>query len=78
MTFLLASACGWTLGAVITKLRTFRNIEFSTFTKLYDTGVIPVMNYASAFGNTKNTPRPHIYICEKVTWVVNTYNQEAI
>ena len=43
----LASAGGRALGAVITKFRNFENIGFSTFTKMNDTSVVPVMNYAS-------------------------------
>ena len=57
----LASAGGRALGAVITKFRNFRNIGFSTFTKMYDTSVVPVMNYASEVWGYKE-----YNVCEKV------------
>ena len=43
----LAEAGGWALGGIISKFKTFKNIGFNTFTKLYHTGVVPINKYAS-------------------------------
>ena len=50
----LASAGGRALGAVISKFHNYRNIGFSTFKKLYETSVVPVLNYAYEIWDYKN------------------------
>ncbi len=43
----LAGAAGRALGGVISKFKSLRNVGFETFTKLYHSGVVPVMDYCS-------------------------------
>ena len=48
----LAGAGGRALGAIISKFKQFRNIGYSTFTKLFFTSVSPIIEYASeVWGN---------------------------
>ena len=47
----LAEAGGRALGGIISKFKTFKNIGFNTFTKLYHTGVVPINEYAVEFGD---------------------------
>ena len=57
----LAGGAGRALGAIISKFKYFRNIGHSTFTKLFDTSVIPIIEYgAEVWGYKKYTS------CEKV------------
>ena len=43
----LAGAGGRALGSVISKFKSFRNVGFKTFEKLYMNGVIPIMDYCA-------------------------------
>ncbi len=43
----LSSATGRALGSVISKLKSFRNVGFKTYNKLYHSGVVPILNYCS-------------------------------
>ncbi len=43
----LAGAAGRALGGIITKFNSFRNIGFKTYSKLYHSGVLPIMDYCS-------------------------------
>ena len=50
----LAEAGGWALGGIISKFKTFKNIGFNTFTKLYHTGVVPINEYESGIWGFQN------------------------
>ena len=50
----LAEAGGQALGGIISKFKTFKNIGFNTFTKLYHTGVVPINEYASGIWGFRN------------------------
>ncbi len=41
----LAESAGRALGGVISKFKSFQNVGFQTFNKLYHSGVVPVMDY---------------------------------
>ncbi len=43
----LASAAGSALGAIISKFKSFKNAWFNTFSKMYNSHVIPIMDYSS-------------------------------
>ena len=43
----LASAGGRALGAIISKFKELRNVGYHTYTKLYNSGVAPILEYAS-------------------------------
>ena len=49
----LADSAGRALGNVISKFSSFKNIMFSTFTKLFDTTVWPIINYCSSVWSYK-------------------------
>ena len=44
---ILADAAGRALGAIIGKTKQFKYLGFNTYSKLVDSGVVPVMNYGS-------------------------------
>ena len=51
----LADAGGRALSAIISKFKQFKDFGFETFSKMYETGVIPVVDYGSGiWGFTKN------------------------
>ena len=53
---ILSESGGRALGAVISKFKQFKDVGFNTFSKMYESGVIPVMDYGSGvWGFTKNT-----------------------
>ncbi len=43
----LAESAGRALGGVISKFKSFKNVGFQKFSKLYHSGVIPVMDYCA-------------------------------
>jgi len=43
----LAGAAGRALGGIISKFKSFKNVGFQTFSKLYHSGVVPVMDYCA-------------------------------
>ena len=52
----LSEAAGRSLGSIITKFKQYKNIGYHTFTKLYKTGVISILDYGASvwgFGNHK-------------------------
>ena len=49
----LANSAGRALGSVISKFSPLKNIMFSTYTKLYDTTVWPILNYCSSVWSYK-------------------------
>ena len=49
----LADSAGRALGSVISKFKSFKNIRFSTFTKLFDTTVWPILDYCSGIWSYK-------------------------
>ena len=57
---ILANAGNRALGGIINRLQTLRNVNFSTFSKLYDTGVRPIINYAAAIWSYKNSEKMSI------------------
>ena len=50
----LADSAGRALGSVISKFYSFKNIGYSTFSKLYDTTVWPILDYCSSIWSFKN------------------------
>lgn len=44
---ILAGAAGRALGSIISKFKTFRNVGFKTYEKLYYNGVVPILDYCS-------------------------------
>ena len=51
----LAESGGRALGAIISKFKLFKEMGFNAFTKMFETGVIPVTDYGSAiWGFSKN------------------------
>ncbi len=44
---MLASAAGIALGEIISKFKSFKNAGFNTFSKMYNSHVIPIMDYSS-------------------------------
>ena len=50
----LSEAGGRALGGIISKFKTFKNIGFETFLKLYHTGVVPIIEYASGIWGFQN------------------------
>ena len=44
---ILADSGGRALGGIITKFRSLKDTGYKTYTKLFDTGVVPVLNYGS-------------------------------
>ena len=57
----LAGAGGRALGAIISKFRTYKNIGFKTFTKMFDTCVSPILEYCSGVWGFKDFDK-----CDKV------------
>ncbi len=57
----LASAGGRTLSSVISKFSTFINIGYTTFTKLFESSVTPILDYGSEVWVYKNNVK-----CERV------------
>ena len=50
----LSDAAGRALSSIISKFKSFKDIGYHTFTKLYETGVLSIMNYgASVWGLNK-------------------------
>ena len=50
----LADAGGRALGSLITKFKPYKGIGYSTFTKLYEQGVIPITDYCSSVWGFSN------------------------
>ncbi len=44
----LAGAAGRALGAIISKFKCLKNIDFNTFSKMYQANVIPIVDYSSS------------------------------
>ena len=44
-TYTLSVAAGRALGSIISKFRSLKNVGFETFSQLYHSGVVPIMNY---------------------------------
>ena len=57
----LAGAGGRALGSIISKFRTFKNIGFNTFSKMFDTSVSPILEYCSGVWGFKEFNQ-----CDKV------------
>ncbi len=52
---------GRALGSIISKFKSLKNVGFETYTKLYHTGVVPVMDYSLGIWGFKNYSE-----CEKI------------
>ena len=52
---LLADAAGRALGSLVTKHRSVQGLPYETFTKVYKSTVVPVMDYPSGIWGAKNT-----------------------
>ena len=53
-TDVLAESGSRALGSIISEFKTFTNVTYNCFTKLYNSGVVPILDYASEiWGNTK-------------------------
>ncbi len=53
----LSGASGRALGSVISKFKSFRNVGFKTYSKLYHSGVAPILDYCSGvWGFKKGIP----------------------
>ena len=48
----LAESGGRALGAIWCKFKLMKDVGFKTYSKLYETGVIPVLNYGSSIWGT--------------------------
>ena len=44
---MLSQSAGRALGGIVSKFKTLRNVGYETFTKLYETGVVPIADYFS-------------------------------
>ena len=51
----LAEAGGRALGGLIAKFKTYKNIGYDTFTKLYQMGVMPIIDYCSGIWGASNS-----------------------
>ena len=50
----LAESGSRALGSIISKFKTFTNVTYNCFTKLYNSRVVPILDYASEiWGKTK-------------------------
>ena len=57
----IATSGGRALGGIISKFKTFRNVGYYTFSKLFSAGVTPVLEYASGvWGYVKGEEIQHI------------------
>ena len=53
-TNVLAESGSRALGSIFSKFKTFTYVTYNCFTKLYNGGVVPILDYASEiWGNTK-------------------------
>ena len=53
-TNVLAESGSRALGSIFSKFKTFTYVTYNCFTKLYNSGVVPILDYASEiWGNTK-------------------------
>ncbi len=53
----LSGAAGRVLGSVISKFKSFRNVGFITYSKLYHSGVVSILDYCSGvWGFKKGIP----------------------
>ena len=57
----LAGSGGRALGSVINKFKSFKNVRFSSFTKMFETSVLPVMQYGAEIWGFKEYVK-----CERV------------
>ncbi len=53
---ILAKAAGRALGSCISKFKTLRNMEYKTYTTIFDTCINPIMNYGSEVWGYKDYP----------------------
>ena len=54
----LADAGGRALGAVISKFKYMRDVGYKTYTKLYESAVVPVVDYFSAIWGSVKSSEP--------------------
>ena len=54
---ILADSAGRALGGIISKFKNLKDCGFKTFTKLFDAGVIPILNYGAEIWGHGNYPK---------------------
>ncbi len=58
---ILSESAGRALGGIISKFQTLKECGYNTFTKLFDTGVMSILNYGAAiWGYGRNDKCDHI------------------
>ena len=73
-THILAEAAGRALGGIIGKFRRFKNIGFATYSKLYETCVVPIADYGSNVWGFKTLRMQKLSISElSDTFLVYTH-----
>ncbi len=58
---MLSGVAGRALGSIISKLKSLKNVAFETFSKLYHSGVVPIMDYCSGIWGYGN-----LEMCQKL------------
>ncbi len=53
----LADSAGRALGAICSKFRSIKGLGYETYTKMYHTGVVPIMDYGAGVGGYGNSLR---------------------
>ena len=71
----LADSAGRALRSVISKFYSFKNIGYSTFSKLYDTTVWPILDYCSSIWSFKNIlgvhkNAPSLAVQGEIGWIL--------
>ncbi len=66
---MLAGAGGRALGSIISKFKSLKNVGFENYTKLYLSGVVPVMDYSPGIWGFNNYSE-----CEKIQQRTLRYN----
>ena len=52
----LSDSAGRAFGSVMSKMKSFRSLDFEIFTKLFDTCITPIMDYSSGVWGFKDSP----------------------
>ena len=54
---LLADSAGRALGGIISKIKTLKDCGYKTYTRLFESGVLPILNYGSEIWGFGNFPK---------------------
>jgi hypothetical protein len=57
---ILAESAGRALGSIVSKFKKNNHMAYSTYTKLYEACVVPVMDYSSEIWGFKNYTKPNV------------------